>query len=69
MGCVKLGEKNYVHLPSVGEETALITQFHTTLADILIHLLHLVGLTIHLTHHLEQMNKSQRISAYSMNPI
>ena len=23
MGCVKLGEKNCVHLPSVGEETAI----------------------------------------------
>ena len=27
------------------------------------HLLHFVGLTIHLTHHVEQMKKSQRISA------
>ena len=30
----------------------------------MIHLLHLVGLRIHLTHHVEQMKKSQRISAY-----
>ena len=29
----------------------------------MIHLLHLVGLRIHLTHHVEQMKKSQRISA------
>ena len=29
----------------------------------MIHLLHFVGLTIHLTHHVEQMKKSQRISA------
>ena len=28
MGCVKLGEKNCVHLPSVGEQ--LITRFHAT---------------------------------------
>ena len=28
MGCVKLGEKNCVRLPSVGEQTA--TQFHAT---------------------------------------
>ena len=27
------------------------------------HMLHFVGLTIHLTHHMEQMKKSQRISA------
>ena len=27
------------------------------------HLLHFVGLTIHLTHHMVQMKKSQRISA------
>ena len=31
MGCVKLGEKNCVHLPSVGEQNCkLITQFHAT---------------------------------------
>ena len=31
MGCVKLGEKNCVHLPSVGEQKRiLIIQFHAT---------------------------------------